>query len=377
MNFDCVDPPEAVGMAHDKITELDRIIESQVLAGLTPGMQVIIARHGQVVLDKAIGIARCQPLTPVTPQTLFYSWSTVKPITAMCIHLLVERGKLDLDDPIAKHWREFGKHGKDRVTVRHVLAHRGGFPTTPEAINHTDPGNWEAIIRVMEDIHLKWEPDSAIEYHPLNFGWVLAELLRRVDGRPIEIFMRDEFLRPLGMNDSYLKIDGAELSRTVELYAPADFADGVESATAFNRPIMRLAVIPAGGLHTTARDMARFYQMLLNGGELDRVRVLQAETIKRARTPAYKPGERERDNNLPAHKSLGFGLGGYAECMWGGANARISTFGHNGFATNVTFADVERDLICIVLNNGMQPDPVNDKRHRHICNTLWDACSVN
>jgi CubicO group peptidase (beta-lactamase class C family) len=376
MKFDEVVQPESVGMDGGKIGELDRIIDAQVAEGLSPGMQVVIARHGQAVLDKAIGLARLNPAIPVTPHTLFYSWSVAKPITAMSIHLLAERGKLGLDDPIMKSWPAFGQNGKERVTIRHVLGHRGGFPTTPDAVNRSNLEDWNTAVRLMEELPLEWEAGTAIEYHSLNFGWVLGEVVRRVDGRPIEVFARDEFFKPLGMSDSYLKITDAELDRTAQLVVADGYEEGARSAKMFNRPAARRAVIPAAGMHTTAHDLARFYQMMLNGGELEGVRVLQAGTIEQACAPSFKPGDRERKSNKPAHRGHGLDLGGHVDCVWGGAKTRQTTFGHNGYATNVSFADKESGVICIILNNGMQPDKMNNERLRQICDKVWQACEA-
>jgi CubicO group peptidase (beta-lactamase class C family) len=175
MNFDSTVSPESVGMNADQIASLHRIIESQVAEGLSPGMQVVVARHGQIVFDKSIGVARRELHTPVTPQTLFYSWSVIKPFTAMCVHLLIERGQLALDTPLVKVWPEFGKHGKDRVTVRHVLAHRAGFPITPPTLKVTQYADWDVVMRALEDAALSYEPNSAIQYHALTFGWALGE----------------------------------------------------------------------------------------------------------------------------------------------------------------------------------------------------------
>ena len=374
MDFEKLAAPESVGMDAAKIAELNEIARTQVAEGLTPGIQVVVVRYGAPVVDQAIGLARRDPPTPVTPQTLFYSWSVAKPVTAMTIHLLVERGQLRLDDPIVNIWPEFGQHGKASVTVRHMLTHRGGFPTTPEALDWTKLEDWETAVRAMEDAKLEWEPGTAVEYHELNFGWVLGEVVRRVDGRQIEIFGRDEFFEPLRMCDSFLKITAAELPRTVELIAPNDFDLGAHAANFFNMPFLRQSVIPAGGLHTTARDVARFYQMLLNGGELERVRVVKPETVAQALTPSFQPGDRERNTNRLSHRAHGFDLGGYPECAWGGTKSSSTTFGHNGFATNAAWADPERELVCVILNNGMQPDETNHGRLQQICQVVLDAC---
>jgi CubicO group peptidase (beta-lactamase class C family) len=157
------------------------------------------------------------------------------------------------------------------------------------------------------------------------------------------------------------------------LFAADDYRDGKQAIQAWNTPMLRLGVMPAAGLHTTARDMARFYQAMLNGGTLAGERICTEESITRARTPSYIPGERELDTNLPAHFGYGFHLGGYAESGWGGTRSTPRTFGHNGWATNMTFADPDRDALCIFLNNGMLADLGNHARMREISDTVFEA----
>ncbi|MEP7199206.1 MAG: serine hydrolase domain-containing protein [Chloroflexota bacterium] len=375
MNFSDIASPQSVGMNADTLTDIQRIVTAQVADGLTLGTQLVVARHGQVVLDLALGTARREPATPVTHGTLFYSWSVVKPLTALCVYHLIECGQLALDDPLVKVWPEFGAHGKDGVTVRHVLSHRAGFPITPPTLKWYQYAEWETVMRALEETELTFAPGSAAQYHALTFGWALGEVVRRVDGRAIDAFMRDEIFAPLQMRDSYLKLPEAELGRAVELVAPESFNDGYQATRAWNLPLMRQAVIPAAGLHSTARDLARFYQAMLNGGELDGARVCAAESITQARAPSYTAGERERESNVPAHFGHGFHLGGYAESSWGGARSTARTFGHNGWATNAGWADPDLDVLCVFLNNGMLPDEANHQRLRAVCDLVWEACA--
>ena len=373
MDFNNIATPESVGMDATMVAEIQRTVRTQVAEGLTPGTQVVVARHGKPVVDLALGLARKSPPVEVSPQTLFYSWSVAKPITAMAIHLLVERGKLGLDEPIVKLWPEFGKHGKEVVTVRQVLGHRSGFPLTPPTLQWHQYVDWNSVVHAMEEAPLDWEPGSAIQYHSLNFGWVLGEVVRRADGRPIAQFAREEFFVPLGMTHSYLALPTEELANTAELSAPESFIEAGRALQVWNLPQVRQAVMPAAGLHSTARDLARFYQMMLNGGELDGKRVLKAASIEQACTPTYVAGERERDNNRAAHFGHGLHLG-FGESDWGGARSSERTFGHNGWATNASFADIDRDVLVVILNNGMLPDPENSKRLQAVTELVLDAC---
>jgi CubicO group peptidase (beta-lactamase class C family) len=120
--------------------------------------------------------------------------------------------------------------------------------------------------------------------------------------------------------------------------------------------------------------MARFYQMLLNGGELDGVRVLSPESIARARTRSSLPGETERDTGFPSFRAFGFSLGGNEFSLWGGEHSTVRTFGHNGWATNAAFADPDRELVCVIFNNLMLPDDANFERLTPLCALAFEAC---
>ncbi|MBI5876625.1 MAG: beta-lactamase family protein [Chloroflexi bacterium] len=374
MDFTTVTPPAAAGMNPERIAELQQRASAQVRDGRALGMQVVVARHGQVVVDAALGAARRNPPAPVTAETLFYSWSVAKPITAMAVHLLIERGTLSLDTPIAEVWPAFAQEGKEAATVGHALSHRAGVPLTPPSLAWHQYASWTASVDAIAASHLSFQPGSAVQYHSLTFGWVLGEIVRRVDGRPIETFAREEFFIPLGMLHSTLKLPESLLTQTAELAASADFPDGMQAIQAWNLPLMRQAVIPAAGLHSTARDLARFYQMLLNDGELEGRCVLAPESIARARKPSTLPGEREQDTNELSHRAFGFSLGGHAQSLWGGEASGPTTFGHNGWATNASFADPERGLVCIILNNLMLDDEANNRRLRALTDLVFAAC---
>lgn len=364
----------AVQNTSSAIANLCEVVAAQIAAGLMPGAQLVVARSGETLLDIALGNTGGEKSVPVTSDTLYYSWSVAKPITAIAIHQLIERGKLTLDTPVVSVWPEFGAHGKDKVTVGQILAHRAGFPITPPALKWYQYADMGAASKAVADAELSFAPGTAIQYHALTFGWALGEIVRRVDGRPIEEFARAEIFAPLRMHNSYLKLPEAELPRAALLFAADDYADGKQAIRAWNTPQLRLGIMPAAGLHTTARDMARFYQAMLNGGTLDGVQVCTQESITRAITPSFTPGERELETELPAHFGFGFHLGGYPESGWGGKRSTTRTFGHNGWATNMTFADLDRDVLCIFLNNGMIADLDNHARMRAISDVVLDAC---
>ena len=100
--------------------------------------------------------------------------SITKPLTASCLYMLKERGKIAWDDLVSKHWSEFAQNGKETVTIRHILTHRGGFPQTPESLPWTDWSDWSKVTRAMEQAPTIYTPGETLAYHPINYGWVIA-----------------------------------------------------------------------------------------------------------------------------------------------------------------------------------------------------------
>ena len=219
--------------------------------------QVCVLRHGQVVLDRAFG---CDP------GSLFLIFSAGKPFVAVLVHLLAERGQLALDDPVARYWPEFGRRGKGAITIRQVLQHRAGLP-----VAHNLPRDalaaphWQRAVHGLELARPSWPPGQVPAYHILSFGFILGEVVQRVTGADLREVMRAELLRPLGLADTYLGLPPEAWHRHVPVrgHGPVTRARQV----VFNRRAVRAAVVPAATVSTTARDLARFYEMLLHGDE--------------------------------------------------------------------------------------------------------------
>lgn len=261
--------------------------------------QLCVIHRGQVVLDESIG---CRA------DSLFFLFSASKPMTALLVHLLAERGELALDDPVARYWPEFGQRGKQAITIRQVLQHRSGLPVArsmaADALTMTD---WAASVRALERTAPAYPPGQVPAYHVLSYGFLLGEVVQRVTGTPVRDFLHAALHGPLGLRDTYLGLPAEQWERHVPVSGrgPAELATGLM----INRRTVRQAVIPAASVSATARDLARMYQALLHGGELDGVRVLRPETILAARQPS-SDGETDRYLKLPVRWSEGFQLGG-------------------------------------------------------------------
>jgi len=325
-------------------------------------MTLAIRRRGELVLERAIGHAREGELA--TPRTPMCTFSVSKAVTAVLMHLLDERDLLRLDDPVCEYVPEFARHGKDWVTIRHVLTHRAGIPSvagdqgTVAAL--TDP---EGIVEALCDAKPVFLPGRRLAYHAVTGGFILGEIVRRVTGKGIDRLLADEIATPLGMEVLSFGVPPAMHTRVAEnrltgYDVPFPFSRVIRRALgmplgdavlASNDPRWLSAVVPSGNLMATADDLARFFYMLARGGELDGKRILQARTVRRLLVEsAYL--EPDLTLGLAMRYGQGVMLGAYPFSLFGADTSRA--FGHYGLTTVVGWADPERDIAVGLLTSG-------------------------
>ncbi len=331
--------------------------------------QLCALRDGQVILDQSVG---CRP------DDLFLIFSAGKAFIAVLVHMLAERGVLDLDAPVARYWPMFGRHGKDAITIRQVLQHRAGVPVARsvmwDALNAT---SWRRSIAALESARPAYPPGQVTAYHILSYGFILGEIVQRVTGAGVAAVLRAELLDPLGLGNTHLGLPPRLRERSVPLDPHG--VSGWIRRLVFDRRVVREAVIPAATISSTARDMARFYQMLVQGGELDGVRLLSAAAIEQARQPAGD-GETDRLLGLTIRWSQGFQLGGPGPVPGRprpmGRTSSPDAFGHNGSNCCIGWADPGRQLVfaytCNRLTNRLEGSP----HQSDVSDALLRACPV-
>ena len=200
VNGSIIGNPEKVGIEKMGLEQAVEHLERLRREGMHDGAQLFVARHGIPVLDMALGEAR--PEIPLKTDSVMLWFSATKPLTSVAIAQQMERGKISLDDPVKKYIPEFS-NGKETCTVKHVLMHMGGFRMEMFPFLRYD---WPVVIQKICEEPAEWEPGTAAGYHPLS-GWcILGEIVRRVDGRPIEVYLKEELFQPLGMDGSSLGI---------------------------------------------------------------------------------------------------------------------------------------------------------------------------
>lgn len=341
-------------------------------SGVHPAISICVRRSGHVLLDRAIGHSHGNgPDDPpeaerrlATPDTPFCLASTSKAVSAMVLHQLDERGLLRMDDPVAEYIPEFARHGKEAITLRHILAHRAGVPNPPP--DSMDPdllARPDEIVAMLCEQRPLWRPGTRLGYHAVTTGFLLGEVVRRVVGHDIRTYLQSNFSRPLGLRWMSYGVAPEAVDQVARNYrtGPKPFppfstllrrALGIDYAVAvetLNDPRFLTSVFPSANVVATAGELCRFFEMLRRGGELDGVRVLQPRTVRRAiAEQSYL--EMDLTLVLPFRYSMGFMLGAQWFSLYGPGTPYA--FGHLGLTNIIGWADPERALSAAILTSG-------------------------
>lgn len=338
---------------------MQQFVEQQKVAGVVWS----VGRHGGVLATDAVGWRNLEKREPMTADTLFRIASMTKPVTAVAVMMLVDEGKLAIEDPVEKHLPEFkgqmllaGRSGDTvtlkkpprPITLRDLLTHTSGLPSRPpEGLadlymkrNHT----LAEIIMAQSQRPLEFEPGSKWSYCNLGID-TLGRIVEVASGQSYESFVQKRIFDPLGMRDTTFYPTAAHLPRVAPLYEAKDGKLAFTPGTLIGNPGDAKYPIPAGGLFSTAADLARLYQMFLNRGKLDGRQYL-ADSSFAAMT-------RVQTGELAAGfvPGMGFGLGVGIVRQPQGVTAMLSpgTFGHGGAFGTQGWIDLKQDLFFIML----------------------------
>jgi len=341
--------------------------------------------RGEKVVDLWGGVADADTGRPWEEDTLQLVFSTTKGATAICAHLLAQRGELDLEAPVVEYWPEFAAEGKDRIPVRWLLSHRSGLPTVELHLTQCDVCAWQPIVEALAAQKPYWTPGTAHGYHALTYGWLVGEVIKRVDGRSIGRFFADEVAAPLGL-DFFIGLPEAEEPRVSKLVTakiggvPAEFdvatlpepvrklieaaldPEGLlQRALTVTRPTgldynsreVHAAEIPAANGITTARSLARMYAATV--GEVDAVRLLDPATV--ADATAEQSNGPDKVLMVPTRFGSGFFIPSMFSPLLG-----PGSFGHAGAGGSLGMADVDRQIGFGYVMNKMQQNLSGDPR---------------
>jgi CubicO group peptidase (beta-lactamase class C family) len=308
--------PEVHGFCDDRFRELDVAFRSNLDAGVDKGASLAATLHGKPVVDLWGGWRDYRLEQPWVADTLVRVMSTTKLPVITAVLMLVDRGLLDLDAPIALYWPEFARNGKGAVTPRHVLVHRSGVPGFGCSFTSDELADWDHATALLEDAPLWYEPGTTSCYHAHTFGQILGEVIQRVSGVPFVEFIRRELIDPLDADFHFALTSGDEQRRVTAMWPPeqtmpieSTMANAVLSELTtppdFTSPESLARVHPGGSGLTNARALARIGSVLAMGGELDGHRYLGRATIDEAvREQSFAIDELFG----PCRYGLGFGL---------------------------------------------------------------------
>lgn len=366
------DDPAPVGV---DAAAVERIWHSAVdlyRSGVHPAVQICIRRRGSVILNRAIGHARGNgpqdgpdaQKALATPETPFLIYSGSKAITAMVVHLLHERGVLDIERRVCEYIPGYEEHGKGDITIAHVLSHRAGVPNLPkEAFDLARASDREFLVATLCDARPFARPGRYLAYHAVSGGFILGEVVYRATGQDIRTVLAREILEPLNFRWNNYGVAEADIPQVALNYVtgpptapPLSLlltrALGLgldELVRSSNDPRFLTAIVPSANLVTTAEELSRFYEIFRAGGRIGHVRIMEPETIRHALT---EQSRLEVDLSLgsPTRFSYGLMLGAQMLSLYGLDTQHA--FGHLGFTNMLAWADPQRAISVAVMTNG-------------------------
>jgi len=335
------------------------------------GAAVCVYRDGRPVVDIHGGIADSATNRPWTDDTIVIAFSCTKGVTAVCANLLIQRGELDPDAPVARYWPEFAAAGKEDVRVQHLLSHRAGLPVIEGTFTMEEALSWTPVVDALASQAPIWEPGTDHGYHLRSYGWLNGEVIRRVTGRTVGQFFADEIAAPLGLEfwiglpeeleprvapvvPPHALMDPA----TLEGLLPAEAIEAIRGPSdlfrydaMWNRRALHANELPSSNGIGNARSLARLYAALI--GEVDGERVLEPQTLARACEPRCCGPDRI----IMFETSYGLGFMRPPGLLHGTSVAfGPSAFGHGGAGGSFTFADPEAGVSFAYVMNRLRFD---------------------
>ncbi len=360
------------GHCDDRFAPVQEALVGGFDRGEERGASVYVTLDGEPVVDVWAGVAD-DAGTPWQRDTIVNVYSTTKTMAALCVLMLADRGEVDLHAPVATYWPEFAAAGKDGVLVSHVMSHTAGVSGFDPAITPTDLYDWDAVVTGLAAQEPWWEPGTRSGYHAITQGYLQGEIVRRVTGRSIGTFFREEVAEPLGA-DFHIGLPASEDGRVADLVPPpaAGFealaavdTDSLAIRTLLSCPIdateprtreWRGAEIPAAGGTGNARSVGRVHSALACGGEVDGVRLLSEAGVERI----LEEQSHTEDLVLGLKVRFGMGFGLINESIPLSPSPRAFFWG--GYGGSLALVDLDRRLTVTYVMNKMSTGLAGDLR---------------
>ena len=375
---------EVQGFCDARFSELRDILSASLDSGADLGASVAVVLDDEMIVDLWGGWSDEAQTTPWREDTITNVWSTTKTMTALSALLLVERGQIDVFAPVAKYWPEFAQNGKEDIEVRHLMAHTSGVAAWDQPVTDDDLYDWEISTTMLAAQAPWWEPGDGSGYHVLNYGHLIGEVIRRVDGRGLKQFVKEELAETFGA-DFQIGLRDEDLHRVSDVIPPPplpiDFGvldpasipvraltGPLIDAAKANTPEWRAADIGGANGHGNARSVARLQQIVGNGGVIDGQQILSSDTIDLIfQEQASGP---DRVLFLPLRFGIGYGLPAPETipyipegdiCFWG------------GYGGSMIVMDRARHLTVAYMMNKMEAGVVGGVRSAALLDATFRA----
>lgn len=359
---------EIHGHCDQRFSSVKEAFAKNFESGKEVGASFAATIDGKFVVDIWGGYADEAQTRPWERDTIVCVFSTTKVMTSICALMLIDRGLLDPDAPVAKYWPEFAQAGKEAVLVRHILSHTAGLPALDMPVPMETIYDWDQVVSLLAAQKPWWEPGKDWGYHAKTWGFLVGEVVRRITGKTLGTFFREEVAKPLGA-DFHIGLPEEHEPRVGEMIPPPELKPDDPGYIppdsmlyrAMNFPIFsaldardrafRAAEMPASNGHGNARSVARVSAAVACEGELDGVYLFGLPTIEKALEEQYYGTPQSWPS--PIRFGLGFGL--TSKEMPIGPNPRILYWG--GYGGSVVVMDLDAGLSYSYVMNRMGGTP--------------------
>jgi CubicO group peptidase (beta-lactamase class C family) len=379
--------PEDLGFDASRLARIEAAIAADIEAGRYDGAALAVGRRGSLALFSVQGFADRDAGRALKEDDVFVTFSAGKQFTVATVLQAVERGDLQLHEPVCRVLPEFAKNGKRDVCLHHLLSHTSGIAPFPPPLPPADAMNLEKVVAAICETPIENLPGQTVRYSVLTAHALMAEMVRRAYGgkRSFGEIVRDELFSPLGMEDTWLGAPASLAERRCPVVV-RDRSPGLldpDLLEELGNSLGPASEIPAGGYVTTIGDLARFAEMLRAGGEIEGTRILSPLTLELA--TENRTGDAPNDlwnyavasrgwPVFPAYLGLGFFLRGEGIFPTPfGSLASARTFGGVGAGSTAFFVDPRRDLFYAFLSTGLLEESFSQERHMRLADLVFSA----
>ena len=340
---------EIHGKYDEKFKSIVDSFENQYKLDLDIGSSLAVTCEGELVVDIWAGSRDKDQTLPWEKDTIVNVFSSTKNATSLCAYILADRGQLDFFAPVCQYWPEFAQKGKDKILISHIMSHSAGLPGWDEPVSVTDIHDPDKIAALFEQQEAWWEPGTAVGYHAISIGNLMGEIIKRITGKSIGNFFREEIAEPLNI-DFHIGLEDKHHSRVAEIHQPVEespdqlfqfeegsimqkvMTNGIMSAPDALTAEWRRAEVPAAGGHGNGRSIAESMALMANGGVYNGKRIFSEGITENALK------EQIRGNDLVLVEPLRWGIGfalpienatwhnylGPKSCFWAGWGGSMS-----------------------------------------------------